>query len=92
MSQSKEIDFYLLTFKSVTDAIAAEKSYKGNVIAQIIPVPRAISESCGMALRLDKATESQAFSLFEETSDAIFLYAMGPRVKGKREATLLKEK
>ena len=40
----------VLTFKSTTDALTAEKFFHNNRIeGQIIPVPRMISASCGLA-------------------------------------------
>ena len=45
------MDYYVFTFKSIHEALAAEKllaDYNGT----IIPVPAEISSDCGFALRL----------------------------------------
>ena len=49
---SEKTEQLVLTFNTTHDAISAEKYCKENGIdARLIPVPRIISASCGMALK-----------------------------------------
>lgn len=54
---------YVITFESTHAAMAAEASL-GAVSSSMIPTPRQISASCGMALRVEADGDAQASALF----------------------------
>lgn len=60
-------EYYLLTFESTHAAIATEKLLKpaGGVV---MPVPRFISSSCGISIRINPENHEQAEALFRENS------------------------
>lgn len=51
--------FFLLTFDSTHDALAAQSALK-YLKPRIIPVPRVISAGCGMALHFEAEDEQHA--------------------------------
>ena len=55
--------YRILTFRTTTDAMTMEKACRQNGIpGRMIPVPREISASCGLAWRID----AEDFTLYEE--------------------------
>ena len=54
---------YVIAFESTHAAMAAEASL-GAVPSAMIPTPRQISASCGMALRVETDDDARASSLF----------------------------
>ena len=64
-------DYYLITFESTHAAIATEKILKPAGVS-IMPVPRFISASCGIAVRIHPERRSEAEDLFRQGS------ALGP--------------
>ena len=61
------IDYYLITFESTHAAISTEKLLKPAEV-RVMPVPRFISASCGIALRIRPDKREAAESLFKEGS------------------------
>jgi hypothetical protein len=60
-------EYYLLTFESTHAAIRTEKLLKpANV--RIMPVPRFISASCGISIRISPDSRDQAEELFRSDS------------------------
>lgn len=49
-----EPEFYLITFASANHCIEVERRAKADFQVNIIPTPREITASCGMALRFNK--------------------------------------
>ena len=56
-------EFYLITFESTHAAISTEKVLKPAEIS-IMPVPRYISASCGISVRIKPEKRSEAEKLF----------------------------
>jgi hypothetical protein len=61
-------EYYLLTFESTHAAISTEKILKPAGVT-IMPVPRFISASCGISIRIKPDQREQAESIFKEQSD-----------------------
>ena len=60
-------EYYLLTFESTHAAIQTEKLLKPAGI-QIMPVPRFISASCGISIRISPDKREQAEEIFRADS------------------------
>lgn len=60
-------EYYLFTFESTHAAIATEKLLKpaGGIV---MPVPRFISSSCGISIRINPENHAQAEDLFRDNS------------------------
>ncbi len=84
--------FYLITFPSVSYAISAEKKLRDKANIKIIPTPREISATCGMALRIDGLTYQDVNDMFDKLEDGESLYEFGAKVNGKRDCKILKAK
>jgi len=61
-------EYYLLTFESTHAAISTEKILKPAGVT-IMPVPRFISASCGISIRIKPEQREQAEDLFREQSE-----------------------
>jgi len=59
-------EYYLYTFESTHAAIATEKLLKP-AECRIMPVPRFISASCGISVRIKPEHKPQADKLFEQS-------------------------
>ena len=60
-------EYYLLTFESTHAAISTEKLLKPAGVT-IMPVPRFISASCGISVRIKPEKREEAESIFRESS------------------------
>jgi hypothetical protein len=60
-------EYYLLTFESTHAAISTEKLLKPAEVT-IMPVPRFISASCGISIRIKPEKREEAESIFRESS------------------------
>lgn len=60
-------EYYLLTFESTHAAISTEKILKPAEV-RIMPVPRFISASCGISVRIAPERREQAEQIFREQS------------------------
>lgn len=57
----------IVVFSTTTDAMAAEAAVREQAFpARLIPVPREIRASCGMALMTEPDREEELLSLLEE--------------------------
>ena len=75
---------YLITFYTTSQALRLEKEVKkNNLKAQVIPVPRELSSSCGLALRVE-TEEKRLLKLLEELTPP-FDYLYQSRNGGYRE-------
>lgn len=61
-------EFYLYTFSNTHGAIAAEKLLK-ELNVRIMPVPRVISASCGISVKVEPEKFEAAKALMNEKSD-----------------------
>ena len=61
-------DYYLITFESTHAAISTEKLLKPADV-RIMPVPRFISASCGISVRINPEKREEAEALFKEGSN-----------------------
>lgn len=60
-------EYYLLTFESTHAAISTEKLLKPADVT-IMPVPRFISASCGISVRIRPDKREEAEAIFKENS------------------------
>ena len=60
-------EYYLLTFESTHTAISTEKMLKPAEVT-IMPVPRFISASCGISVRIRPDKKEEAEKIFIENS------------------------
>jgi hypothetical protein len=60
-------EYYLLTFESTHAAISTEKLLKPAEV-RIMPVPRFISASCGISIRISPDSRDQAEEIFRSGS------------------------
>lgn len=60
-------EYYLLTFESTHAAISTEKMLKPAEVT-IMPVPRFISASCGISVRIRPDKKEHAEDIFRENS------------------------
>ena len=49
--------YYAMSFYNTTDTMQTEKKAKALFPIQVMPTPRAISQSCGLALRFEGEDE-----------------------------------
>lgn len=71
--------FYLITFPSVHHALKFESNFKGKLHFELIPVPREISSSCGVAAKILETEDIDIFDIsFEVEYEEIFLFK-GPK-------------
>lgn len=61
-------EYYLYTFASTHGAISTEKILK-KVGCIVMPVPRHISTSCGIACRVEPDKFEESVAVFKENSD-----------------------
>ena len=61
-------EYYLLTFESTHAAISTEKLLKPAGVT-IMPVPRFISASCGISVRISPDRRNAAEKIFRESSN-----------------------
>lgn len=61
-------EYYLLTFESTHAAISTEKLLKPAGVT-IMPVPRFISASCGISVRIRPDKKDEAEDIFRESSN-----------------------
>ncbi|MBQ3428262.1 MAG: DUF3343 domain-containing protein [Mogibacterium sp.] len=61
-------EYYLLTFESTHAAISTEKLLKPAGVT-IMPVPRFISASCGISVRISPDRRNTAEKIFRESSN-----------------------
>lgn len=60
-------EYYLITFESTHAAISTEKLLKPAEIS-VMPVPRFVSASCGISVRIDPNKRAEAEELFKKGS------------------------
>jgi hypothetical protein len=76
---SDKYPYFVVTFPSVHHAIKTESKLKGKAdfIIRLVPVPREISSSCGVAAKINNAQLVEIKGLFaanELEYDCIYLY------------------
>jgi len=70
-------EYSVVLFQSATHAIRAEKVLKqAGVQIKMIPTPRQLSSDCGMALRFNRAEESQVAGIL--TRHQVPIYGIYP--------------
>ena len=79
LEQHSTSGYYLITFPSVHHAMAFEDTAKnGPLVFQLIPVPREISSSCGVAAKVQHITKEELLQLLREYNlsfSAVYFYA-----------------
>ncbi|MBQ3404022.1 MAG: DUF3343 domain-containing protein [Oscillospiraceae bacterium] len=59
-------NYYVLTFDSTHDAISSEKLLKELLPIKVVPTPRVISASCGIAIRVEEELFEKLKALLDE--------------------------
>ena len=82
-------EYYLLTFESTHAAISTEKLLKPAEVT-IMPVPRFISASCGLSVRIRPDMREKAESIFIESSklttdDYTYYHVIRDRASGETQ-------
>ncbi len=86
-------EYYLLTFESTHAAISTEKLLKPAEVT-IMPVPRFISASCGISVRIRPDKKSDAEDIFRSSSkltpaDYTYYHVVRDQASGEVECTKL---
>ncbi len=85
--------FFAMVFMATGDTIKTEQEAKKEFQTAIIPTPREISKSCGLAIRFAESDGEQLEEFYERVEVPCDLYFLSDRRdNGKREASLLKHK
>jgi hypothetical protein len=75
---NEKYPYYIITFPSVHHAIKLESKFKGKTTSfLLIPVPREISSSCGVAAKICQTEIEQIISFLEQEGleyDCIYVY------------------
>ena len=75
---TEKYPFFMITFPSVHHALKFESRLKGMEINfQLVPVPREISTSCGVAAKVEGIPESEICDFIEKNGleyDAVYVY------------------
>jgi regulator of RNase E activity RraB len=71
--------YFVITFPSVHHAIKLESKLKGNddISIRLVPVPREISSSCGVAAKINDAEVGKIIKILSKNGmeyDCIYLY------------------
>jgi len=79
LEQHSTSGYYLITFPSVHHAMAFEdKAKNGPLVFQLIPVPREINSSCGVAAKVQHITKEELLQLLREYNlsfSGVYFYA-----------------
>lgn len=62
----RKASYYMLSFNSTHDAISAEKTLAVHIPVQVMPTLRAVSESCGISLRVEEENYAELHGLLQE--------------------------
>ena len=85
--------FFAMVFSATGDTIKTEEEAKRHFQTSIIPTPREISKSCGLAIRFTKPDEQELKAFFEQRNVPCALYFLSERnEQGQRIARQLGEK
>lgn len=85
-----EPEFYLIAFASSSHCMETEKKARERFRVHIIPTPREISASCGMALRFSREDVSALGDFFQGLDVPSQFYAFSAKGEGgKRRAVRL---
>lgn len=92
MSELTQDYYYIMAFPTTKDAIAGESYAKSHLKTAIMPLPREISNKCGLALRFPHSTESEILDFCKNIPLPFALYRMDiRRVDGIRNIQKLLE-
>lgn len=87
-----EPQFYLMTFDSVTHSMQTEKLAKRQFSVVVMPAPREITQSCGLAIKFMTWEPEKIEQFFQSLSVPCRLYKMGTSHAGsKRSVELVAE-
>lgn len=90
MTQLKKPVFYVLTFDSTSFAIQAEKQIKEAFKSVVMPTPRELTASCGLAVKFLEDCYEDIVAYVTNLEIPCKLYSMTvEKVDGKRETELL---
>ncbi len=84
--------FFAMVFTATGDTIKTEQEAGKYFQTTIIPTPREISKSCGLAIRFSEAAEEDLKNFFQQIQVPCALYFLSEKKEdGMRTATLLKQ-
>ncbi|MGB9812340.1 MAG: DUF3343 domain-containing protein [Thermovenabulum sp.] len=83
---AEKYPFYLITFPSVHHALKFENNFKGKLPFELVPVPREISSSCGVAAKILETENILDISFESIDYEEIFLF------KGPKNFSIVKMK
>lgn len=66
--------YHILSFHCTTDSIQTERAAKEHFQVQIMPVPRVISASCGLAVRFVSGTREEILDFYHNLPISCDLY------------------
>lgn len=61
---------YVIAFESTHAAMATERALAAHAKTTMLPVPKAISAGCGMALKYDAVDDTTALAIARRSPDA----------------------
>lgn len=78
--------YYAMSFYNTTDTMQTEKKAREQFEIRIMPTPRAISTSCGLAIRFEGMDEQAYCAFAKELTVPLGLYRIETPVQGDAKA------
>ena len=78
--------YYAMSFYNTTDTMQTEKKAKALFPIRVMPTPRAISQSCGLALRFEGEDEEAYLEFARQQPVPLGLYRIEPDENGELRA------
>lgn len=78
--------YYAMSFYNTTDTMQTEKKAREQFEIHIMPTPRAISTSCGLAIRFDGLDETAYCDFAKQLSVPLGLYRIETPEQGEARA------
>lgn len=81
----KNLEFYIIPFRSSVAAMKAEKVLKDAFTSRIINTPHELGAGCGASLRIDTTEEDQLIHFLIESEQSGTLYKMKGEISEGRQ-------
>ena len=78
--------YYAMSFYNTTDTLQTENKAKAHLPIRVMPTPRAISQSCGLALRFEGEDEEAYLEFARQQPVPLGLYRIEPDENGELRA------
>ena len=75
--------YYAMTFYNTTDTMQTEKKAKALFPIRVMPTPRAVSVSCGLAIRFEGEDEAAYTEFAKNLTVPVGLYHIEPDESGE---------